>query len=117
DTSHLTMRTVGERSTFPVVAVFSDGSEQRDVSQMAGLVFSSADPAVATIGPDAAITAVGAGTTRLIAAVCQLQAPLDIAVGPRTPSSITGIAIGRATGTLAIEDAPLFATAVVTGTV
>ncbi len=116
DTSHLTMRSVGERSTFPVVAVFSDGSEQRDVSQIAGLAFSSGDPAIATIGPDAAITAVGAGTTQLVAAVGQLQAALNVAVDPRTSSSITGIAIGRASGTLAIEDAPLFATAVVTGT-
>jgi PKD repeat protein len=116
DTSHLTMRTVGERSTFPVVAVFSDGSEQRDISQLTGLVFSSADPAVATIAPDAAITAVGAGTTRLVAAVGQLQTALDIAVDPRTPSSITGIAIGRASETLAIDDAPLFGSAVVTGT-
>ena len=116
DASHLTMRSIGQHSTFSVVAIFSDGSEQRDVSQIAGLAFSSVDPAVATIGPDAAITAVGAGTTRLVAAVGQLQAALDVAVDPRTPSSITGIAVGRASGPLAIEDAPLFATAVVTGT-
>jgi hypothetical protein len=115
-TDTLTFRSIGEERAFPVIALFSDGRQETDFSQLPGLVFATTDAAVASVGTDGRIRATGAGLARVTATSGALETAIDVAVDPRTPSVISAISVVPASGPLSLDRSPLSAEAVITGT-
>jgi hypothetical protein len=111
-----TLRTIGEELAFPLVATFSDGAQARGAAAAPGVVFASTDASIASVDAAGRLRAVSAGVAGITATRDTLSATLTVAVDPRTPSNISGIALAPPPAPLSLDDAPLFAVATVTGT-
>ena len=110
-----TLRAIGEELTFPLVAVFSDGAEARGAATAPGVIFASSDASIASVDAGGRVRALAAGVAEITATRDTLSATLSVAVDPRTPSNISGIALAPPPVPLSLDDAPLFAVAMVTG--
>jgi hypothetical protein len=113
--TQLTFRSIGEEIAFPVAGVFSDGRQEADTSRLPGLVFSTTDAAIVSVGTDGRIRSAGAGLARVTVTSGALQAGIDVTVDPRTPSEISGIGIVPAPGPLSLDRSPLFGEAAIAG--
>ncbi len=112
----VTFRQLGEELFVPIVAEYSDATRELDLTLVAGLSVTSTAPAIVSVTAQGRLRAVSAGSASIVAAVGGVQTALAVAVDPRTPSTVTGISIPAATGPLSLDEAPLFARAVVSAT-
>ncbi len=112
----LMLRSLGEEAAFPLRAIFSDGTEELDAAQLPQVVFATSDSTLVSVSPEGQIRAVAEGVARVSASAGTLEATIDVAVDPRTPTSVTGLTIESAGVPLSLDDAPLFASATVAGT-
>jgi hypothetical protein len=113
--THLTLRTIGQELAFPVVGVLSDGTLVNEPAAIPAVSFVTSNVDVVTVSTSGLLRAVGSGVTRVTANSGALQATVDVAVDPRTPTSIASISIRPATEPLLMDQAPLFGEAAIAG--
>ncbi len=113
--SHVTLRSIGAEVTFPLVALFSDRTLVTDLAALPFLSFATTDATVVAASAGGTLRAIGPGIARVSATSGSLQASIDVAVDPRTPTSISGISIRPPLEPLLMDQAPLYGEATIAG--
>jgi hypothetical protein len=111
---NLLLRSIGEASGLGVTAVMSDGSRRPLVASDAP-TFEAEDPGVLAVSPAGVVTALAAGSSRVIIRAGLASTSADVEVDPFATPDLARISFERVEYRLATDRAPAVATAVLAG--